>query len=104
MKTTRRRKRFARNVFQSAQLHLPSGRKLGLLRVANFGPVPYMILCARAAGELTNNNVKLTPQNVRQAIQDDWFANFADLAESLQRLKSDGADALLVDISNNCRS
>ena len=84
--------------FRLAVANLPNGRKIGVIRIPAFRSRSSPGACVAAWRGLVASGASLTPDRIREAARDRWFAALAD---DLRRLQDEGAQAVLVDIGNN---
>ena len=71
---------------------------IGIVRIQNFRARAFPAVCLQAWKAIVQRGAAVTASSVRDESRDRWFL---DLAQRLQTLRDDGAQALVVDIGNN---
>ncbi len=84
--------------FRAGEIVAPDGRKIGVVRIQNFRPVPFPDVCRRAWAELAATGRPVTVRNLRTGIRDAWLSA---LAEQLRQFRTDGAQGVIVDVGGN---
>ncbi|MFZ6760780.1 S41 family peptidase [Undibacterium sp. Ji50W] len=84
--------------FRAGIITTERGNKLGMLRIPRFREVEYPGLCAQAWKMLASGKQGINTKQLKKAMTDAWFEV---LAAHLARMKTAGAQAVLVDVGGN---
>lgn len=84
--------------FRSGLVPGPDGRRIGIVRIQEFEPTAFPAVCIRAWAALRAAKTAIAPGAIEDAAGDIWFEA---LAQTLARLREQGAVAVLVDVGRN---
>ena len=88
----------AAQAFRAGIISSDKGVKIGMVRIPRFREQEYSGLCDRAWNKLRSEKQEISTRKLKSALADAWFEV---LAGHLQRLREEGAVALIVDVGGN---